>query len=456
MLTLRGPSYRFCDGLSRRAFLNIGGLSLGALGSLSLADVLRAERSPGTGRPHKAVINILLGGGPPHMDMWDIKTEAPVEIRGEFAPISTAVPGIQIGELFPRIAAAMDQFAIIRSVVGSDGKHDNFQCLSGWPGDSLAAVGGRPAIGPVLARLRGPVDAGVPPTVGLAPKTKYMPWSNSGGPGFLGATYAPFKPDGRGLANLQPSGIALDRLRDRKQLRQQFDQARRGYDAGVQATGVDAFQQAAFEVLTSNKLIDALDLSQEDPRVRARYGDGQPWEYVHDGAPTVNEHLLLARRLVEAGVRCVTLTYGRWDTHGTNHGAPANNFDVMRTNGPKLDMALTALIQDLAERRLLEDVLVLAWGEFGRTPRVNKKGGRDHWAPVSCALLAGGGLQTGQVIGSTNRFAEYAQDRPVHMQEIVATAYHHLGVDPQTTTLTDPNGRPQYLLDHRVPIKELI
>ena len=456
MLTLHGKRHRFCDGLSRRSFLNIGGLSLGALGSISLADVLRAESIGTAGRSHKAVINILLGGGPPHIDMWDIKTEAPSEIRGEFHPIATGVPGIQIGELFPRIAAAIDRFALIRSVVGSDGKHDNFQCLSGWPGDSLDSIGGRPSIGPVLAKLGGPVDPGIPPTVGLAPKTKYVPWSNSGGPGFLGAAYAPFKPDGQGMANLRLNGIELDRLQDRKQLRRKLDQLRRNFDAGELAAGVDSFNQAAFDVVTSSKLVDALDLTQEDPRIRARYGDGKPWKYVHDGAPTVNEHVLMARRLIEAGVRCVTLTYGRWDTHGTNHGAPANNFDVMRTNAPKLDRALTALVQDLAERRLLDDVMVLAWGEFGRTPRINKKGGRDHWAPVSCALLAGGGMRTGQVIGSTNRLGEYAQDRPVHMQEIVSTVYHNLGIDPHTTTLTDPNGRPQYLLDHRDPIEELV
>ena len=456
MLTLHGKRHRFCDGLSRRSFLNIGGLSLGALGSISLADVLRAESIGTAGRSHKAVINILLGGGPPHIDMWDIKTEAPSEIRGEFHPIATGVPGIQIGELFPRIAAAIDRFALIRSVVGSDGKHDNFQCLSGWPGDSLDSIGGRPSIGPVLAKLGGPVDPGIPPTVGLAPKTKYVPWSNSGGPGFLGAAYAPFKPDGQGMANLRLNGIELDRLQDRKQLRRKLDQLRRNFDAGELAAGVDSFNQAAFDVVTSSKLVDALDLTQEDPRIRARYGDGKPWKYVHDGAPTVNEHVLMARRLIEAGVRCVTLTYGRWDTHGTNHGAPANNFDAMRTNAPKLDRALTALVQDLAERRLLDDVMVLAWGEFGRTPRINKKGGRDHWAPVSCALLAGGGMRTGQVIGSTNRLGEYAQDRPVHMQEIVSTVYHNLGIDPHTTTLTDPNGRPQYLLDHRDPIEELV
>ena len=456
MLTLYGKGYRFCDGLSRRTFLKIGGLSLGAMGTLSLADVLRAEAAGGTGRSHKAVINILLGGGPPHIDMWDIKTEAPREIRGEFSPIATSVPSVHIGELFPMIAASMDKFAVIRSVVGSDGKHDNFQCLSGWPGDSLDSVGGRPSIGSVLAKLHGPVDPGVPPTVGLAPKTKYMPWSNSGGPGFLGAAYAPFKPDGHGMADLKLNGIGLDRLQDRKQLLRNLGQLRRNFDASGVAEGTDSFTQAAFDVLTSSKLVDALDLDKEDPRIRERYGDGKPYEYVHDGAPTVNEHILMARRLVEAGVRCVTLTYGRWDTHGTNHGAPANNFDVMRTNAPKLDQALSALVQDLDERRLLDEVMVLAWGEFGRTPRINKKGGRDHWDPVSCALLAGGGMQTGQVIGSTNRLGEYAQDRPVHMQEIVATTYDRLGINPHITTLTDPIGRPQYLVDHRKPIAELV
>lgn len=455
MLTINGPRQQLCDGIPRRSFLKIGALALGGLGGLSLADLLRAENASGS-RSHKAIINILLAGGPPHLDMWDLKTEAPREVRGDFDPISTAVPGAQICELFPKIAAMMDRMAIIRSVVGSSGKHDNFQCSSGWPEDALKSVGGRPSIGSVVAKLQGQVDPGVPATIGLAPPTKYVPWSNAGIAGFLGAAYKPFQPDEKGMADLTLNDISWDRLGDRKRLRSQLDRLRRDVDAGGLMEGVDQFTQAAFDVLTSSKLVDAVDLSKEDPRIRELYGDGKPFNYVHDGAPTANESLLMARRLVEAGARCVTLTYGRWDTHGTNHGAPANNFAVMRNHGPRLDQALTALIQDLDDRNLLDDVTVVAWGEFGRTPRVNQKGGRDHWPAVSCAVLAGGGMRTGQVIGSTNRLGEHAQDRPVHMQEIVATLYHNLGINPGTTTLVDPAGRPQYLVDHRDPIRELV
>ena len=210
-----------------------------------------------------------------------------------------------------------------------------------------------------------------------------------------------------------------------------------------------SFNQAAFGVLTSSRLLDALDLSKEDPKIVARYGDGKPYQYQYDGAPTVNDHLLIARRLVEEGVRNVTLSYGRWDSHG-------QNFALVRDHGTKLDQAVTALVQDLDERGMLNDVTVLVWGEFGRTPRVNPGAGRDHWPQVSCCLMAGGGMRTGQVVGSTNRLGEVPKDRPVHMQEIIATAYYNLGINPEATTLADPTGRPQYLVENRIPMRELV
>src|SRR5207253_5204250 len=193
--------------------------------------------------------------------------------------------------------------------------------------------------------------------------------------------------------------------------------------------------------VTSRKLVEALDLPRESDRVRERYGDGKPYKYQYDGAPTVDDHLLMARRLVEAGVRCVTLSYGRWDSHG-------KNFDLVRDHGGKLDRGLSALIDDLEARGMLDDVTVVAWGEFGRTPRINKEAGRDHWPQVSCALLAGGGMRTGQAIGATNRLGEYAKERPVTFGEVFATLYHNLGIDPETTTVNDPTGRPQHLTDH--------
>ena len=449
MLSIYGKKQRYCDGVSRRGFLKIGGFVAGSLGSFGLSDVLRAEAAAGTGSSHKSVIHIFLGGGPPHQDMWEIKTEAPREIRGEFNPIDTNVPGIQIGECFPKIAASMDKMAVIRSVVGCSGGHDSFQCFSGWDRRSLDSIGGRPSIGSAIAKLKGPVDPAVPPTVGLAAKTSHEPWSYPGGPGFLGAAYKPFQPDGEGMSDLTLNNVSLDRLGDRKNLLKGLDGLRRDVDASGMVNGMDAFTQAAFGVLTSSKLVDALDISKEDPKVRERYGDGKPYQYQYDGAPTCNDHLLIARRLVEVGVRSVTLSYGRWDSHGAN-------FDLVRHHGTRLDQGVSALVEDLHERGMLDDVTVVVWGEFGRTPRINEGAGRDHWPRVSCALLAGGGMRTGQAIGATNRLGEYAQERPVDMQEVVATIYHNLGIDTATTTLQDPTGRPQFLTDIRDPIRELV
>ncbi|HUG93763.1 MAG TPA: DUF1501 domain-containing protein [Planctomycetaceae bacterium] len=451
MLTIFGSQQPYCDGISRRSFLRIGGFALGAAGGLSLADVLRAENAAGRRSPqsHKAVINIFLAGGPPHQDMWEIKTEAPREIRGEFLPIDTSVPGIQIGECFPKIAAMMDRFAVIRSIVGAVDNHDAYQCLSGWTRRDLGSLGGHPSVGSAVAKIQGPIDPGIPPFVALADRTQHVPWSEPGSPGYLGAAFQAFKPQGEGMADLTLNGVTLDRLEDRKSLLKGLDQLQRQADATGMMRGMDAFAQAAFGVLTSSRLSQALDLSKEDPKVRERYGDGKPYKYQYDGPPTVNDQLLLARRLVEAGVRCVTLSYGRWDSHG-------QNFDLVRDHGTKLDQGVTALVEDLEARGLLDDVTVVVWGEFGRTPRINNNAGRDHWPRVSCALLAGGGMQTGQAIGATNRLGEYALNRPVHMQEVVATIYHNLGIDPMTATLVDPTGRPQYLVDHRDPIRELL
>jgi hypothetical protein len=288
----------------------------------------------------------------------------------------------------------------------------------------------------------------VPPFVGLAARTQHVPWSDPGTPGFLGTAYAPFKPDGQGMADMTLKGTTLDQLGDRRRLLRSFDDLSRAIDGSGQMKGMDAITERALNVLTSSKLKDALDLDKEPAKVRQRYGDGRPYKYQYDGAPTVNDHLLMARRLVEAGVRCVTLSYGRWDSHG-------KNFDLVRDHGAKLDQGLTALIEDLDGRGMLNDVAVVCWGEFGRTPRINKEAGRDHWPQVSCALLAGGGMHTGQVIGSTNRLGEHAKDRPVHFQEVFATLYHCLGINPETTTITDPTGRPQHLVE-RPAIRELI
>ena len=451
MLTILGRASKYCDGVSRRGFLKIGGFSMGAAGGVNLANLMRAEAVAGTAATgqNKSIINIFLGGGPPHQDMWDIKTEAPREIRGEFNPIDTAVPGIQIGECFPKLAAIMDRLVVVRSVVGCDGGHDGFQCLTGWDRRSMESVGGRPAIGSVLGKIYGPRDPGIPASVALAEKTSHVPWSEPGPAGFLGAAYQPFRPNGNGMEDLTLNGVTLDRLDDRRSLLKGLDQLKRQTDATGMMAGVDSFTEAAFGVLTSNRLAAALDISQEPAEVRARYGDGKPYQFQYDGAPTCNEQILMARRLVEAGVRSVTLSYGRWDSHG-------QNFALVRDHGSKLDQGVSALVLDIEERGMLNDVTILVWGEFGRTPRINDGAGRDHWPQVSCALMAGGGMRTGQAIGSTNRLGEYAASRPVHVQEIIGTAYHNLGIDVMNTTLSDPTGRPQFLVDLREPMRELV
>ena len=455
MLSLLGRPSRLCDGVSRREFLRIGGL---ALGGMSMADIFRAEAAQagttaGRAASKKAIIMIFLSGGPPHQDMVDLKPDAPAEIRGEFSPIDTNLPGFQICELFPRMSRMMDKFAVIRSLVGSEGRHAAFQCQTGWP-VSNQPQGGWPSLGSATAKLLGPAHPQVPAFVGLAPRMITSTWADPGQPGFLGHAYAPFKPSAEGQADMVLNGISLDRLDNRQSLLAQVDRFRREVDAKGVMDGMDAATQQAFGVLTSSRLADALDLEKEDRAVRDRYGYGDPKPAGYgDAGPLLNTYLLTARRLVEAGVRCVTLAYGRWDWHGRPHGTC---FEHSRIHFPMLDQGLTALVEDLHQRGLSDDVSVVCWGEFGRTPRINDNVGRDHWPQVACGLLAGGGMRTGQVIGSTNRLAEHAKDRPVHFQEVFATLYHRLGIDVQTTTLPDLNGRPQYLVDHMLPMRELV
>ena len=448
MLTLFGPTTRMCDGVDRRSFLRMGALGVGA-SAFTLADLFRAEaRAESGSSSHKAVINIFLGGGPAHQDTFDLKPDAPSEIRGEFKPIATNVTGIQISEVLPRLTKLMDRCALIRSVVGATGRHDAVQCMSGWAQQDLLPLGGYPSLGAAVTKLQGSVDPAVPPFVGLAKPTQHVPWSDAGRAGFLGTSYQAFKPDGQGLADMQLKDLSSKHLADRKRLLNSFDSMRREAEVNGNLSGQDAYTQRALDVLTSSKLMEALDLSREPSKVRERYGNGQPYNFQFDGAPTVNEHLLMARRLVEVGVRVVTLTYGRWDSH-------SKNFDLVRDYGPKLDQAVSALIEDLEVRGMLDDVCVIVWGEFGRTPRINDKAGRDHWPQVSCALLAGGGIKGGQVVGATNRLGEFAASRPVHFQEVHATLYQTLGINPATTTIQDSTGRPQHVAG-MPPISELL
>ena len=451
MLRIDGHPLPMCDRQSRRAFLQIGGL---ALGGLSLPQILRAQSESGESQPHKAVIMVFLAGGAPHQDTVDMKPDAPSPQRGEFKPISTNVPGIQITELMPRVAAMIDKFSIIRSLVGSEGRHDSTECCTGRPfiGPLPQPPGGWPAMGSNLSHLLGPVDRGVPPYVDLSQDMYYKPW-NIKGSGFLGSRHAPFRPEGRALENMKLNGVSLDRLSDRARLHRSLDRFRRDVDGRLATGGTDGFTEQALGVLTSPKLVEALDLERDDPSVRARYGVDESnlklFPGKNKGYDALVSKLLLARRAVEAGARCVTCSFAHFDWH-------SNNFPRARWVLPRLDQALAALVEDLHERGLNKDVTVLVWGEFGRTPKVNGDGGRDHWPPVHSALLAGGGMRTGQVIGATDRMAENATERPIHMQEVFATVYHNLGIDVANDTVVDPNGRPHYLLEHRQPIRELV
>lgn len=443
MLTLFGSNCRsLCDGLPRRNFLKIG-----ALGGLSMAQLLRAQATNSTASSEKSVIMIYLPGGPPHQDMFDLKMEAPVEIRGEFQPMSTKVPGIQICEHLPLLAKQVDKLAIIRSMVGAKDRHESFQCMTGRLNERNPP-GNWPEFGSVISKLQGAADPTVASYVNLSPKMRHTPY-NFGHGSFLGMGHSAFMLNGSIKDDMVLNGITSERLADRKQLLASVDQYRRAVDQNRAMEGVDSFQQRAFDILTSSQMLEALDISKEDPKLRARYGQGTDKEQ-GDAAPRLNEQFLLARRLVEAGVRVVTLSYSFWDWH-------SRNFRIAKENFPDFDQALSALIDDLDQRGLLENTTVIAWGEFGRTPKINKDGGRDHWPNVSCAVLAGGGMRTGQVIGATDRYGGEAVQRPVTFQEVFATLYHNLGINACTTTVTDFSGRPHYLVDDDYqPIRELI
>lgn len=435
---------RLCDGIRRRDLLRIGTLSVGGL---SLRDVLAAEAASGL-RSHTAVIMIYMCGAPAHQDMYDLKMDAPAEIRGEFQPIPTNVPGIEICEHMPRLAAIMDKCVPLRSVYGSpDGNHDSFICYTGRPLRNQPS-GGWPSIGSVASRLLGPVDRAVPPFVGLSPDAGHPPYGSPGLPGFLGVAHAAFRPNGPASTDMVLRGMSAERLADRRGLLGTVDRLRRDLDAGRTLDGMDALSRSAFDILTSSRLAEALDVSREPAHVRERYGTGDAQRF-GDGAPRNLEHFLVARRLVEAGCRVVTLNFGRWDFHSDTFNGMKN------THLPQFDQGLSALIEDLHDRGLDKDVAVVAWGEFGRTPQINKDAGRDHWPQVGGGLLAGGGFRTGQVIGATDRTGSAIADRPVHFSEVLATLYRHLGIDAATVPLADHTGRPQYLLERPVPLPEL-
>jgi hypothetical protein len=446
------------------------------LGGIGLPQFLQAETAKSEKQPTtksaKAVIMVLLPGGPTHLDTFDLKPDAPAEIRGEFQPISTNLPGLEICELLPRLARIADKFTLIRSLIGFQDDHNTHWCSTGWeshpPMESSPIVSGFPpgdwpSMGSILSKQLGPRVSGVPAAVDLTPidpDARFILRTPPTQPGYLGPAHAGFEVQAVDRRNIRLNGTTLDRIGDRQALLDSFDRFRRQVDRGNLRDGIDEFHRQALDVITSQRLAEALDLGREDDATRSRYGLTRTWPQERNGK-TYLDHFLLARRVIEAGARCVTLAFCRhpfgrmlrgdynWDWH-------KDLFNEARGALPLLDLGLSALIEDLHERNLLDDVAVVVWGEFGRTPKINQNAGRDHWPRVCSALVAGGGMRVGQVIGSTTRWGEEPLTRPVHFRGVFATLYQRLGIDVATTQLTDLTGRPQYLVGEHQALPELI
>jgi hypothetical protein len=437
MLTIEGsenPTY--CDQVSRRSFLQIGTLGLGGL---TLPRLLRSEAASKNGKSHKSVIIVYLTGGLAHQDTFDMKPNSPPEVRGEFKPINTNVNGIQICELLPKLAKCMDKMTLVRSIVGLADEHSSWQNMTGV-GMGIAQRESRPHLGCVVSKVQGPTDPLIPPFVDLFPTMQHKPY-NSPHVGKLGRSAAGVKVDGDEVAVMKKLTVPMNRLEDRKSLLDAMDTYRRQTDSLASRGSTDTFHEKAFDVLTSSKLVEALDVTKEPISLRDRYGRGSA-RHLGDGAPMWNDQLLMARRLVEAGARVVTVAYGFWDTHG-------QNFKYLKQHLPLFDTGISALIEDIYARGLDKDVTVLVWGEFGRTPKINKDVGRDHWARVNGALFSGGGMKMGQVIGSTDAIAASAKDDPIPYPNILATLYHNLGIDPHSMVY-DVSNRPNPILPSTV------
>jgi hypothetical protein len=427
MLTLLGRNQPYRRALSRRDVLHVGVL---AAGGFTLAELMqRRANAAESGARGKSVIMIWLRGGASHIDSYDVKPAAPPEIRGEFQPIATNVAGIEICEHLPLHASIMDKLAIVRGIKSNDlGDHTPHYILTGCPDR-----GKRPVFGAVVSHLQ-PRSDGLPPYVSLMYKPPGL-YDNEG-PAFLGPAQRPFVPKAEGLGNLSlAKGISLERLHDRRQLLRVFDTLNRQVDQTGAMQAMDAHTQKAVQMVVSPRVRAAFDLKQESPETYDRYGK-------------FCENFLLARRIVEAGVPVVTLKVGDWDTH-------EKNFRDMREQLPQLDRGVHALITDLYDRGLENDVAVVIWGEFGRAPRITRVDGRDHWPEAGAAVVAGGRFRVGQIIGNTDRHGARSLGKPYTPGNVLATLYQHLGIDP-TTTLRDLNGRPIYMLDDREPVRELL
>jgi hypothetical protein len=440
------PRWTDCEGFYRRDFLKIG--AAGLLG-LSLPQLLRLEaKARESSRPRKAtaVIQLWLGGGPATIDMWDLKPDAPEGIRGEFKPIATKADGVQISEHLPKMAQVMDRATVVRSLnhtIPSHGPATVFMTTGNKPTPALQY----PALGSLATKLL-PAEAGVPPYVTFGD----IRGGVAGQAGYLGTAYNPFIVEGGagggkggGGGNLRvrgiqlPTGFTLEELENRDKLLQTFDNGFRAADRSADLVdGLDAFHKQALEILRSDKTKKAFDLAQEKPETRERYGN-----------TGFGQGALAARRLVEAGVRFVTISLGGWDTHGQTFKAHKERLL------PQVDQVLSALIQDLSDRGLLEKTVVYCAGEFGRTPKINKNSGRDHWARSMAVVLAGGGFKPGYAHGTTDAQGMAPATEPCTPDDVSATLFHLLGIDPHLELQTS-TGRPIQLFREGKVIEKLL
>jgi Protein of unknown function (DUF1501) len=439
-----------CDGVTRRSFLRAGVLGLGGLG---LADLMRLRARGAADSSRRSVILFWLSGGPGHMETWDPKPDAPSGFRGPCGVIKTSVPGVHFGELLPEQARLMDRLAILRTVNHGSGDHTkgNHWMLTGYEGPAFNApdnqIQRRPAIGSAVARLRGSGRPGLPAYIAV-PNLRGGTDNLFHYSAYLGGSANPFVLESDPndpkyqVKNLTlPKGLTLGRLEDRRRVLETMDGLRRGADSKL--VDLDAYQHRAIDLLTNDASAAALDITAEPSAVRDRYG-----------RHTFGQSALVARRLVEAGTPFVTVNCVPWDHHGT---APQlKTEEGAKRLIPPLDRALGALIDDLIARGLYDSTLVVAMGEFGRTPRINADAGRDHWGHTFSVLMGCGSMRMGQVIGRSSARGEHIVDRPIDPQDVAATIYHHLGIDARSVTFEDRNGRPSYLIERGESILELV
>jgi hypothetical protein len=427
-----------CDGVTRRDFLRVGGLT--ALG-LSLPGFLKMAQASPNKAPKKDISCILLwmGGGPSHIDTFDPKPDAPQEIRGEFKAIPTNVSGIQISDKLPKLAQHMDKFSILRSVTSPDGTHETatHYLLTGYPFTPAIEY---PAYGSVIAREKG-FQNGMPPNVLFGG----LPFNHGGG-GYMGSVYNPFNISGdpnNPAFSVQdvspPNGVDMERVARRRSILGSLDNFQRDVESKQKIVQtMDEFYAQAYNLITSPVAKKAFDLKQEDAKTRDMYGRNN-----------FGQSCLLARRLVESGVRFVTINYGGWDTH-------ENNFNALKNSLlPNLDTGYSGLLQDLKQRGMLDSTLVVWMGEFGRTPKVNSSAGRDHWPNAMAVCMGGGGVKTGQAIGTSNERAEFPKDRPIRVEDVGATIYKALGVDYEKEYMS-PQNRPLKINYDGEPVQELL